>query len=326
MRASPQQPDDSQAAPASAAQAPAQAATAEETGVGKWSERYRQQPAEATSDGDAALFLLPLMTLTKAKVPTESVPLQIFEPRYRLMFKLVNQSACRRFGVVLADKSSGLMESVGALCELTHFVTVPEQRRLFINARVVGRFETQQVVSDKPFVTVLARAYRDEPPQDLAAQLQLGALEMRVWQAMQEVRQLASKLFANSEKLGNEIFSLEVRRWSPDAEARAGVAVAAGADPTLMHMVQMAGLLGEEATMAERTTEYLCSDALRQVDDAERRERFSFALARGLDFGPQRLQELLNSRDTGERLRAAEELVLEGRSYLAARSTLRDMF
>lgn len=135
----------------------------------------------------------------------------------RLMFKLVNQSACRRFGVVLADKSSGLMESgehqvcggggqreeercraggrhpwqsaaavpsrpptgtipvrrpaevfaappnlpapggcpsaVGALCELTHFVTVPEQRRLFINARVVGRFETQQVVSDKPFVT-----------------------------------------------------------------------------------------------------------------------------------------------------------------------------
>lgn len=52
---------------------------------------------------------------------------------------------------------------------------------------------------------------------------------------------------------------MEVRRWSPDAEARAGVAVAPGADPTLMHMVQMAGLLGEEATMAERTTEYLCS-------------------------------------------------------------------
>ncbi len=47
----------------------------------------------------------------------------------------------------------GCPSAVGALCELTHFVTVPEQRRLFINARVVGRFETQQVVSDKPFVT-----------------------------------------------------------------------------------------------------------------------------------------------------------------------------
>lgn len=29
---------------------------------------------------------------------------------------------------------------------------------------------------------MLAKPYRDEAPQDLAAQLQLGALEMRVWQ------------------------------------------------------------------------------------------------------------------------------------------------
>ena len=60
---------------------------------------------------EAPPFILPLMTLSKCKLPTESVPLQIFEPRYRLMFKLVNQSASRRFGVVLADKSSGMMES-----------------------------------------------------------------------------------------------------------------------------------------------------------------------------------------------------------------------
>jgi hypothetical protein len=31
-------------------------------------------------------------------------------------------------------------------------VTVPERQRLFINARVVGRFATQRVVNDKPFV------------------------------------------------------------------------------------------------------------------------------------------------------------------------------
>ena len=74
-------------------------------------------------------------------------------PRRRLMFKLINQSKCRRFGVVLADRANGLMESVGALCELTHFVQVPERRRLFINARVVGRFQTEQLASDKPVVT-----------------------------------------------------------------------------------------------------------------------------------------------------------------------------
>jgi hypothetical protein len=32
------------------------------------------------------------------------------------------------------------------------------------------------------------------------------------------------------------------------------------------------------------------------------------------------------AQDTAERLRAAEQQILEGRSYLAARSTLRDMF
>ena len=69
-----------------------------------------------------------------------------------------------------------------------------------------------------------------------------------------------------------------------------------------------------------------CADALRQATEDERRERFSFALARTLDMGPERLQQLLYSRSTGERLRAAEALVLEGRAYLAARSTLRDTF
>lgn len=62
------------------------------------------------------------------------------------------------------------------------------------------------------------------------------------------------------------------------------------------------------------------------MSDAERRERFSFALARTLDFGPERLQGLLYSQSTAERLRAAEALVLEGRAWLAARSTLRETF
>ena len=53
--------------------------------------------------------------------------LAVFEPRYRLMFRLVNQSRSRRFGVALADSDKGVMEEVGALCELTHFVPVPER-------------------------------------------------------------------------------------------------------------------------------------------------------------------------------------------------------
>lgn len=267
-----------------------------------------------------------------------------------------------------------------------------------------------------------------------------------------------------------------MRRWCPDAEARADVPTAAGADPTLQRMVELAGLLGDSATLAERTTEYLCSglfffyffrvnrttelplvrcvgrgegrgllrgrgavsvigfpqcgdasaetaaelqvgcilqrrrlpvfqepgcphpastssdesdasvpaqppdaDALKPtMADHERAERFSFALARSLDFTPECLQQLMYTQagsagrlalghllvveyllvggwscssgssaaavadspgwpfspfpqcclpqSTAERLRAAEELVMEGRAYLAARSTLKDAF
>lgn len=38
---------------------------------------------QSEAGGGEQPFLLPLMTLSKVKLPTESVPLQIFEPRYR---------------------------------------------------------------------------------------------------------------------------------------------------------------------------------------------------------------------------------------------------
>lgn len=45
--------------------------------------------------GAAGEFMIPLMPLTRVKVPTELITLQLFEPRYRLMFKLVAQQKCR---------------------------------------------------------------------------------------------------------------------------------------------------------------------------------------------------------------------------------------
>ena len=67
------------------------------------------------------------MPLSKVKLPQETISLQLFEPRYRLLFKLVKQSSSRRFGLVLADHQQGMMESIGCLCELTHYIPVPER-------------------------------------------------------------------------------------------------------------------------------------------------------------------------------------------------------
>ena len=67
------------------------------------------------------------MPLRKVKLPQETVSLQLFEPRYRLLFKLVKQSKSRRFGLVWSDQQLGMMESIGCLCELTHYIPVPHR-------------------------------------------------------------------------------------------------------------------------------------------------------------------------------------------------------
>ena len=65
-----------------------------------------------------------------------------------------------------------------------------------------------------------------------------------------------------------------------------------------------------------------CADVIA----AERHERFSFAVTHTLDVPTAELQELLDMQSTAERLRRAEVVLTDGRGYMAARSTLRDLF
>lgn len=61
------------------------------------------------------------------------------------------------------------------------------------------------------------------------------------------------------------------------------------------------------------------------LTEADRREKFSFALARTLDdLSVEDLQQLLEDESTSQRLQRIESALSEGRRYLAARSTLRD--
>ncbi len=89
-----------------------------------------QSPGDADQTAgfsEEGLHHLPIMPLSKVKLPQETISLQLFEPRYRLLFKLVKQASSRRFGLVMADQQQGTMESIGSLCELTHYIPVPER-------------------------------------------------------------------------------------------------------------------------------------------------------------------------------------------------------
>ena len=93
-------------------------------------------------------------------------------------------------------------------------------------------------------------------------------------------------------------------------------------------MLTKAGLLEASGVTNDRLTEYF-SNAGQSVDEpteAQRHELFSFAVACTLDMTEEQLQELLAMRSTAKRLTAMYAALVDGRGYLAARSTLKDMF
>ncbi|KAL3152518.1 hypothetical protein ABBQ32_001551 [Trebouxia sp. C0010 RCD-2024] len=277
---------------------------------------------------DQALYNLPIMPLSKVKLPQETISLQLFEPRYRLLFKLVKQSNSRRFGLVLADRQQGMMESIGCLCELTHYIPAPERRRILIVARAIGRFEIKQVINDKPFVTAMVQDLADVTPETFQQAADISNTAMQLWLCMQQVKDLAGKLYSHAGPISDQIYSTEVQRWCPDRDCFAGTQdqLPTG-QADVFEVLTKAGLL-EAQDSASQLTEYFSAagQSFEDLTEAQRHERFSFAVARTLDTTEEQLQKLLAMTMTAQRLISIHDVLADGRGYLAARSTLKDMF
>jgi len=76
------------------------------------------------------------------------------------------------------------------------------RRRILVVARVIGRFETRRIVSDKPFITAMVQDVADEPPQTFQQAADISAAAMRLWQCMQQVKELAGKLYSHVGPIG----------------------------------------------------------------------------------------------------------------------------
>ena len=94
----------------------------------------------------------------------------------------------------------------------------------------------------------------------------------------------------------------------------------------VLQILNTAGLLGASDTAHDRLTEYFTGQSVDEPTEAQRHERFSFAVARTLDMPDEQLQELLVMTSTAQRLALMYDALIDGRGYLAARSTLKDMF
>jgi len=304
------------------------------SGSFEWTDGYSATDV-ATFHEDHEAVTIPVMPLSKVKVVTDTVQLNIFEPRYRTMFRLVKRSRSRVFGVALREANG--LSSVGVLCELTHYVPVPSRKSIFVSARAIGRFNVKDIVHSKPFVAVRADTLYDDDEPSMPDET--ATTEEATWATMVNVRELVGSLTGSLESDNDEAFSLEVRRWSPKAEVRGTVAGSISSHPRMLEECQRAGLMGDanptpvtsvsrESLHSEDTAiAYVSSEAKMSAEEREARraEKLSFALARSLDLDDDGLLGMMLVKSTSERLRQCASVIEESERYLRARSAIKQL-
>lgn len=112
------------------------------------------------------MYRLPLFPLPVVLLPTEILPLHVFEPRYRRLVEVALEGD-RRFGIVYHDpdrRGPFLSEEgrVGCLAEIQAHQGLEDGRSLILT-RGVERFAIREGIESKePFYEGVAEPYRDE--------------------------------------------------------------------------------------------------------------------------------------------------------------------
>jgi ATP-dependent Lon protease len=152
---------------------------------------------------------LPLFPLPEVVLfPGASLPLHIFEFRYRIMMNTILESD-QRFGVLMFDPGEGRIASVGCCAEIIHHQRLPDDR---ITILTVGqqRFRVLEAVREKPYLVGLVEWIEDNPPKK-----DLRALAREVDQLLRDVVRLSGKLMEQNVELPDDMPSLptELSYW-----------------------------------------------------------------------------------------------------------------
>lgn len=144
--------------------------------------------------------------------------------------------------------------------------------------------------------------------------LAMWQLERNVWVALQDVLRLSNKLYDRTLELNAGLLDVA----PPNAPTDAGLLDASTSLP--------ANLRSGVGSSGDRTEEDDARDGSTESVSAarERSEAFSFAVAAILDQPLREQQRLLQTTDTGVRLRSLLRLLDAARRYLAAQSQIKD--
>jgi Lon protease-like protein len=109
---------------------------------------------------ELGLFPLPIVL-----VPTERIPLHVFEPRYR---ELISEclEASEEFGLVLAT-GDGAVHEVGTRAQITDVIEVLDDGRMNIVVEGRERFRLLELTSGRSFTTAVVEPVTDDPEERL---------------------------------------------------------------------------------------------------------------------------------------------------------------
>ncbi|KAL0694926.1 hypothetical protein Bca4012_062106 [Brassica carinata] len=150
-----------------------------------FSEKHHNNANPPKSDD---LVELPLFPLPLVLFPGATIPLQIFEYRYRVMMQTLLQSDLR-FGVVYSDAASGSAAGVGCVGEIVKHERLVDDR-FFLICKGQERFRVTDLVRTKPYLVAKVTWLEDRP----SGEENLDELANEVEVLMKEVIRLSNRL------------------------------------------------------------------------------------------------------------------------------------
>lgn len=155
-----------------------------------------------TSTSSLSVRELPLFPLPEVVLfPGQSLPLHIFEFRYRMMINTVLESD-RIFGVVMWNPETNQPSNVGCCAEILQYHRLPDDRFKILTMGQ-QRFRVLEYVRDKPFRVGLVEWIEDQPSDESPFLL------------AKEVRELLDDVVRLSQKLTEQEIELPQIPRSP---------------------------------------------------------------------------------------------------------------
>lgn len=161
-----------------------------------FSEKHHNNANPPKSDD---LVELPLFPLPLVLFPGATIPLQIFEFRYRVMMQTLLQSDLR-FGVVYSDAVSGSAAGIGCVGEIVKHERLVDDR-FFLICKGQERFRVTDLVRTKPYLVAKVTWLEDRP----SGEENLDELANEVEVLMKEVIRLSNRLNGKPDKESQDL-------------------------------------------------------------------------------------------------------------------------